>query len=846
MPQSNGNPPPRGELHQTAIPDQHRTMRKGALLTLLLTFLLTACASTGRQAIVRSAQEQMERAFILEPGKPIGQTFVAPYDGLEGVVLHLAPPPPGDIPAEGVLRLHLRNDPLSPLDIAVAERSFSRIIGPGYYAFNFEPIAHSSGRYYYAFLELVSSDGEISAPVAAGGAETYANGAAYRDHQPQEAQLAFRLRYRPSVLAAGLVNDGLNWLGLLLAGAVLFLVPGWGLLALFWPEWSARHWAEKAALSAGLSLALYPLLYLAAYIAGLRLGPLVAYLPAVMGFFALVAAVGTERQRRIRRREPPPPRRPILPDLALFAVLALVFAARFWIVRDIDLPMFGDSYHHTMIVQILLKNGGLFQSWEPYAELRSFSYHFGLHTFAAVFATITNLRAPDALLWVGQILNGMAVLAVYPLASRIAGGSRWAGIAAVLLAGLLSPMPNFYTNWGRYTQLAGQVILPAFAFLAWEALEERRGFWRSALSAVVLGGLALTHYRVLIIAALFLVAVVIARIGVRFWHAVARAAMISITGALLFLPWLPRLLASRFASNAAAHVTTPAGEMSAYTVSANAIGALNQYLPHWLWLLAFAAAGLLLWRRSRLGAVVSIWALFSFLAANPHWLGLPGALVLTNFAVFLAAYIPAAVLGGAALGWAADALTERDQSGGSAVGLILLLLVVTTGVWGARRRIAEVRPEQYALASRPDLRAAAWIEARTPEDASFLVDGFFAYGGSLVAGSDAGWWLPVIAERETSLPPLTYGSERSSDGNLRTQVDEVYRRVTEHGVTHPQTLALLRSRGYDYVYVGQQHGGVNSPGPSLSVDAMLESPHFQPVYHRDRVWIFHIEPSGSE
>jgi len=36
----------------------------------------------------------------------------------------------------------------------------------------------------------------------------------------------------------------------------------------------------------------------------------------------------------------------------------------------------------------------------------------------------------------------------------------------------------------------------------------------------------------------------------------------------------------------------------------------------------------------------------------------------------------------------------------------------------------------------------------------------FAYGDSVIVGSDGGWWLPLLARRQTTLPPINYGSEQ--------------------------------------------------------------------------------------
>ncbi|MEP7198818.1 MAG: hypothetical protein ABI874_03270, partial [Chloroflexota bacterium] len=52
-----------------------------------------------------------------------------------------------------------------------------------------------------------------------------------------------------------------------------------------------------------------------------------------------------------------------------------------------------------------------------------------------------------------QVVNVFAILALVPLATRLTH-NRWASVGVVLLAGLLFHMPNMYSDWGRYSQLA--------------------------------------------------------------------------------------------------------------------------------------------------------------------------------------------------------------------------------------------------------------------------------------------------------------------------------------------------------------------------------------------------------
>jgi len=147
-----------------------------------------------------------------------------------------------------------------------------------------------------------------------------------------------------------------------------------------------------------------------------------------------------------------------------------------------------------------------------------------------------------------------------------------------------------------------------------------------------------------------------------------------------------------------------------------------------------------------------------------------------------------------------------------------------------------------ALATRPDIRAAEWIQENTPQDARFLVNSFFAYGDTVIVGSDGGWWLPLLSQRQTTLPPLTYGSEGGPHPDYIQWINALTTEIQNKGIAHPDVLALLRARGITYVYIGQRQGRVNYGGPYvLDPKQLLASPNFRLVYHQDRVWVFEVQ-----
>lgn len=815
----------------------------------LMLLLAAACSP-----LVRLEQPTVAASQQLASGHNLGQTFTAYYAGLEGIALYLSP----GSAKTGQVIVHLRGSVDDQQDLASASLPVEAVTAPGYYRFNFNTQSGSAFKDYYLQIELQSPSGSLD--VGSGPGDQYLDGAMYRDGQAIDSQAAFRLAFDSQAMLKELIAEGLKWIVWLIAAVFLFIIPGWALLGLVWPAWGRYRWTEKVALAAGASLALYPLLILWTHTIGLNLGPLYAWLTTIAGSLILVGGF-LLRRRRTRQREgslekpastdPPPQREPmnpsiILADLTLLGILVLIAATRFWVVRRLTIPMWGDSYQHTMIAQLLVDHGGLFNSWAPYAPMQSFTYHFGFHAAVAVFHWITGLTMPLATLWSGQILNLLAALAVLPLATRL-GKNAWAGVAAVALAGLISPMPMAYTNWGRYTQLAGQVILPAMMLIGWDALERNHLDWKEiTLGGFMLTGLALTHYRVVIFAVLFLVVLFILSLRQKpLGHAVLWFAGIGLVSLLVFLPWFFNLFGGRLLQVFAQNAATPASQISNFQQEYNAIGNLFSFLPAWVWLSLPVVVGWGLWRRERGVAAISLWWLAVFLAANPQWLHLPGAGNIGTFTVEIASYIPAAAILGAGLGWLVEALPSawtRTRTTNALVPALLGLILLASGAWGARQRLNTVNPRQFSMATRPDLRAFDWIRENTAKDSGFLVNSFLAFNNSLNVGSDGGWWLPLLTGRNSSTPPINYGTEKGPRSDFRLWINALPTAIQQDGIDSQIVKDMLSERGLDYVYIGQKQGSVNSPSPLLDLKVLLKDPQFNMVYHQDRVWIFAYQP----
>ncbi len=816
----------------------------GALLLCLgLSLLLAGCAP-----LVQAPQPAVEQWLPVQAGASLGQTFVANYDGLQAVLVLLEPETPG----EGTLTLSLYPDLYSATKLGSASLSLQDVTESGPYRFDFPALVGSNQQYIYALIEV---EGSGSVRVAAGPADAYLDGAAYQDDQPIEAQLAFSLSYAPGRVGLGLAREALTWAAALGAGLLLFVVPGWGLLAVFWSGWSRLSWAEKASLGAALGLALTPLLMLFTDLLGLHLGVLHAWLPALLGL-ALIA--WTKRGRLLRRSKPLPTEKADASRRAASIVLVMLFFliafTRFWTVRGLEAPLWGDALHHTTITQLLLDHGGLFNSWQPYTPYESLTVQYGFSAVSAVLAWITGWSSVQASLWMGQMVNILAVFSAYPLALRLSRGSHWAGVGAVLLAGLVSPMAAYYVNWGRYAQIAGLAILPGGLWLLIGAAEgeasRKVSLAKIALAAVVLAGMALTYYRLMFFYAVFAAAWLVCwglptcRANLRLWLGLlARLALTAAIAGLLFLPWWLRMQGSALAGLVESAVAqgTPLERV------------LADYQP-WLYffnyvsrpLAALALIGLVwsLLRRDWSVAAVALWTLGLASLKALALLRIPGADMVQNFAVLISLYLPAALLGGYALGRAAEALERLNpRLGGAAAAL----LIVAAGAWFAWQGRAMAAPHTYALVTRPDLRAMVWIEQSVPEEAVFLVEGFSVQGYTAV-GADAGWWIPLLAGRANTMPPqYALMNEVPAEPEYTRQVVQLVKDLEATSLTETEGIQALCEMGVTHIYIGQRQGLVGEGARQLyALDELLNSPVLTLLYRQDRVAVFALDAQACE
>ncbi len=617
-----------------------------------------------------------------------------------------------------------------------------------------------------------------------------------------------------------------------LSGIFLCTIPG--LAVLRWLHPDPLPWFERLIYAAGLSWAVIPLLLLASDLVGWRWNSVLAWIALVL--LAGLALWPTQPLWRVQT----PHRRLI--GWALSLITLASFAVRFFPVRDLPLGLFGDSYHHTVITQLIIEHGGLFTSWQPYAPAVTFTYHYAFHAMAAWWHWLSGLPTPQAVILTGQVMNGLAAPLLYLFTARLTG-SRLTGVWAAVIVGFLSWYPAYYVNWGRYTQLAGQTVLPVAA-VAWMAVihaatRPQQPLVRPLLLAIIASaGLAVSHYRVALFAICFVIAygalslIELRGQNWRQWLRLILTAMAGAVGAgLLSLPWLWRVQQGQITRMAASVLST--NIESRNPMSFDTIG-----LAFHAGLFPLAALGLgaLLWQRRWAGGVLSLWATLVWLAANPQLLGLNGQGLITAFAVLIGAYLviaPAAGAGVQVLVRFATELLQRTRS--VAIGFQLLLGLLLIG-WGARMQTDIIDPS-YQLGTPADIQAAAWIRANLPADAAIFVNSFPAYGGYVYAGNDGGWWLSFLTGHRTNLLPMAVGFEAVDPPDLLRTIARMHQEIQQYPIGSAEAAAALRSFGFAYLYNGPAANPPNEYLDPVQIDA---APFYELIYRQNGVSIWRI------
>jgi hypothetical protein len=660
---------------------------------------------------------------------------------------------------------------------------------------------------------------------------------------------------------------------LLIGFVALLFAPGYVLERLL-PGDAPLPMLVRPALWLSLSISLVVLLYEWATVVGLSLTmPLLAGLFGLCCIAALVllwrAAAPAANQPGGNLATPGSHLRSYGVWYAFGGIFALTLLTRFLQIEGLALPVWVDSVHHALMIRVAAEQGQAPYSLRPYLLVDNLPYHWGYHVVVATAMRLADAPLAHTMLLTGQLLNALHVLTCAALAAYV-WRRPYAGVIAALVVGLLSIMPAYYVSWGRYTQLAGLLLLPPLA-IAWHAgLRQPTPRWL-VLVVLLLSGLTLVHMRVLIFALCLMAAMAVLwaiQLHPAPWAAIrARLGYVTLAAVaalLLSLPWLWTMIVQ---------IVLPAIEQPQNLLGRENYNTFRESLlwsGHTRMLVALALLAALwgLFRRSSAVVLMVGWVAGLLVMANPHllrfilpavgtllaaqavlqkqplllvagcmallvpWLTtFPQFWLINNESVIISLFLPIGVLigGGICLLWDwisrhSDLRWRMPLLNGLRAALVVLAL---WGTWDSR---SVINYSDTVITSPADVAAIEWAASNTPADARFLVN---ATGWQTLAdrGSDGGWWLLPLAGRWVSTPPVLYAYGAP---DYAQQIRERSNMVASYQAGQEEHIyQLIEQAHITHIYLGSESG-------PLTMDLFAGSDRFEKVYEHHGIIILAV------
>jgi len=812
---------------------------------LIAIFALTGCVTLNDPEV--SQEFNADVVGLLDPNTSMGQTFTSRRPLLNGITLWLSTPSNSDSATSltssesiNIKLFHTIDDPTPIFNTNILPPQ-GETQSP--ITISIPNLENTAGESFY--LQL--STGGSHVQVHGRNEDSFPDGSAYLNGVVINADIAFRISYDYD--SNSLVEDlkaGIQKIWLIFPILLVLWLPGWLLLE-FSGLRSRLDLDEEVGLSLGISLATIPVLMLWTTILKIKWTQ-----QGVQAFALLLSAVLVIRiiyvfyirkKTGIMVPASNPGQRliPALRRMKLFSTIALILilifvvtlAIRLIMIRDLATPAWVDSVHHALITRLIMENGRYPASFLPYFDIPQTSYHPGFHSIAAIFTWLSDLPLHQSLLILGQVLNAMAVFSVY-LFTKTITGSTTAGLVSAGITGFMMPMPAYYTSWGRYTELAGLLILPAiFSILLIDNNEPRtsRRNLRLIIGGLTAAGLFLVHYRVALffgglLVSYFLVQAFMPREknSQRPLQVLPSILIVALIAIIFAIPWIIPTI-----NNTVRPFITPSELPPVPFFQDFSWG----YLTAALGKQALVAAGIgLCWgifRGKEFSFTLVIWILILFLVANLDALQLPGGGLVSSLSVQIILFMPISALGGFLVSEIiANWKTLIPQRFVILFTAVVGLALGTVAVKGALHLVSIINPVTILTRS-ADIPAMDWINRNVPQGESFIINPF-AWGYGAYAGSDGGYWISSLTGRQTLPPPVLYGLGEDS-----AEINQLSQDILNLGNEPIGLSQFLIDRQIKYLYLGAK-GGMISP------ERLEASGLYLTIYQAGGVWIFMVKP----
>jgi hypothetical protein len=776
----------------------------------------------------------------------VGQIIRTNRDRMNGITFWLSQASPEVTSGNGYLTVKLFDTPTSNTPIFAISISTTSI-RDNTPIFVTLPSTTLPGKTSF-YVELSTPDNEI---IVHGRTEDcYPRGQAYLNGEPLFADIAFRLSY--SYQIEDFYSDIRTWvteIKFLIPLLLTLWLPGYAFIVLF-SFYKIYSDYEQFAISVGLSLALIPIFYLIGTVSGFRWTESRLYW--MMGFFIIIVLFRWLSDCRFTNLlsfvSNPIQSLMILKNKIaqldylhnglMLGIILFTLSVRMVMIRDLATPVWVDSIHHGLITRLIVENGTLPHTYQPYLGIEPTLYHPGFHTSLATFIQLSGLDISQGMLIFGQVLNTLIILSVYLLTTTLTR-SRTAGMFAALIAGLFTPMPAYYSSWGRYPQLAGLIILPiplSFIIKAEISKNKKQQILWIISAAIAFTGLLLVHYRAAAFFGCLLVGYLITNFiflstnrKQYFQDTLFRLGLFCLIVCITSSPWLIPALRFTFLPRITPIQTTePIRFFSDFSWQYLTAAFGKQTL-------VMTALGMIwaLIQNRKLVLVLTTWVVFLFFLANFDALNLPGGRFINNSSVTIMLFIPISMAGGYLLSQICELWETAIPRRLHIIFYFGLLVgVIGSALLGAQQLLPIINPSTI-LSRKSDLSAIRWIDLNIPDDQTILINPF-AWGYGLYAGSDGGAWIPALAGNPTIPPPVLYGLGPETE---ISRINQICEDIFRYSNSPDELWNSLVVSNIEYIYIGARGG-------PLSANSLASNTHFMVIFQSNNTWVFQVLPAN--
>ncbi|MFN8439596.1 MAG: hypothetical protein U0175_02445 [Caldilineaceae bacterium] len=539
-------------------------------------------------------------------------------------------------------------------------------------------------------------------------------------------------------------------------------------------------------------------------------------------------------------------------------VFSLTIFTRLQQVEGLVLPNWVDSVHHTEIAKLIIDQGKLPDSYLPYLPNAPFSYHWGFHAVAVwlcwLLGWTDGFGVAKVILQLGQMLNSLVTLMFYA-GGRLLFQNRRAAISSAVFGSLISWYPAYYVSWGRYPQLLG-ILLFAPLFLALNQLStsQKATVQWMIVTILLLSGAMLVHIRTFFFTLCLIVLLLVHFLFKRQWNTIRLWGIAGVFSLCMVSPWLYHLAANEKAGillfALPKTVSIGANQQTLFWVpgidhlillASGGLGMLikplrTSYGFLWFgsgWFFCFLMALCLRVRQGNLYLSTLLipfliligWSLVVFFSLIYPIFGLPGIGVVSLDSAIITFFVPLVLFAGGIFAWVIGSIVPPI-----AISMVTITLLLVISLWGAKTMRTIVNP-MTILATKADVVALHWIKENLPANAKFAPNAYL-WEGATYAGTDGGYWIPVLTDRETILPPLIYTTVLSRSQAISiNQVLERWSTVTS--IDDPNLRQWLKQLGVSYFYLVFGKGG-------LQPMSLFGKDYVELLYYKDDIYIFRL------